>query len=67
MFLREVFSCDEQLKKCVRVSVFPCFRVFVPFFLLVSLESIGVLSSLKVFQWCFKKVLRVFTKSVKEV
>ena len=39
-----------------------CFCVSL-FFLLVSLESIEVLSSLKVFQWCFKKVLRVFKLS----
>ena len=42
---------------CFRVSVFP----FVPFF---SFSVLDVLScSPKEFQWCFKKVLRVFEVS----
>ena len=50
------------------LSLSSCFRSCVcPFFFLVSLESIGVLFSLKVFQWCFKKVLRVFQGSFIEI
>ena len=71
-------SRSDVVTQCVRVSVCSC----VPFF---SFSVIGVLSSPKEFQWCFKKVclkflgvlrklqgcfkevLRVFTKSFKEV
>ena len=40
------------------LSLFVC--LFVPFF---SFSVEGVLSSPKEFQWCFKKVLRVFEVS----
>ena len=51
-----VFSCDKQLKKwhCHSACVFVC-----PFFFSV----LGGLSSPKEFQWCFKKVVRVFEVS----
>ena len=41
-------------------SVLPFFRLCVPFF---SFSVLGVLSSPEEFQWCFKKVLRVFEVS----
>ena len=68
IFLCQIFSCDEQLKKCHFV------RWFIPFFtLLVSLESEVCLECYKIsksvngVQWlsmgvngCFKGVSRVF-------
>ena len=49
-------SRSDVVTKCVCVFV----RVSVPFFLFVSLEF---LSSPIEFQWCLKKVLRVFEVS----
>ena len=46
-------SRSDVVTQCVRVFV----RVFVPFF---SFIVLGVLSSVKVFQWCFKSVSRMF-------
>ena len=48
----------------MRLSLSPFVRLFVcpsPFF---SLSVLGVLSCPKEFQWCFKKVLRVFEVSM---
>ena len=54
-------SRSDVVTQFVRSFVFSCFCVFVcPFF---SYSVLGVLSSLKVFQWCFKKVLKVFEVS----
>ena len=52
------FNCDELLKKLRRHSVRSCVPPSVcP---LIYFSVLGVLSGLKVCQWCFKNVLGVF-------
>ena len=53
-------SRSDVVTQFVRSSVRPFVRSFVPFFFF---SVLGVLSSPKEFQWCFKKVLRVFEVS----
>ena len=57
---RFLAAMSSSRSDVVTQFVRPFVRLFVPFF---SFSVLGVLSGPKEFQWCFKKVLRVFGDS----